>query len=249
MNEVIECEHVYKRFRRSAVSGHTTLKDTIVRGRIFQMGRSQGYTEALKDISLSIPEGTVVGIIGPNGAGKSTLLRILAGIYRPTSGKIKIKGRISALLSLGLGFHPEFSGRESIMISGLALGLSRQQIARASEDIIKFAELNEFIDAPVRTYSSGMYMRLAFSIAVNVNPDILLIDEILSVGDARFAEKSRARMEEFKKRGKTILLATHDLGTVEKWCNQALFLSGGQMLGLGEPKEIISRYMETTRGS
>jgi lipopolysaccharide transport system ATP-binding protein len=248
MNDVIVLEHVSKKFRRSVVSAHTTLKEAILKGRVFQAGQSRGYVEAIKDISLSVPEATVLGIIGPNGAGKSTLLRLLAGIYRPTLGKIKIRGRISALLSLGLGFHPEFSGRENIVISGLALGLSHQQIAEISENVIQFAELEEFIDAPIRTYSSGMYMRLAFSIAVNVNPDILLVDEVLSVGDARFAEKSRARMDEFKNRGKTIILATHDLATVETWCQRALFLNSGQMFALGEPGEVVARYREIAVG-
>jgi lipopolysaccharide transport system ATP-binding protein len=244
MNDAIVLEHVSKSFRRMMVSGHTTFKDAILKGRIFQVGRSAGYIEALKDISFSVPEAMVLGVIGPNGAGKSTLLRILAGIYRPTSGQVKTRGRVSALLSLGLGFHPEFSGRENILISGLAMGLTRKHVAAISEDIIRFAELEEFIDAPMRTYSSGMYMRLAFSVAVNINPDILLVDEVLAVGDASFAQKSRARMEEFKSRGKTIVLATHDLATVENWCQQAIFLHGGQMCALGKPKEVVAMYRE-----
>ncbi|MGD0780418.1 MAG: ABC transporter ATP-binding protein [Dehalococcoidales bacterium] len=248
MKDAIVLEHVSKNFKRFAVSGQTTLKDAILRGKIFQMGRSAGYVEALKDISFSVPEATVLGIIGPNGAGKSTLLRILAGIYRPTSGQVNVKGRISALLSLGLGFHPEFSGRENIIISGLALGLSRKQVADISDDIIQFAELEEFIDAPMRTYSSGMYMRLAFSVSVNINPDILLLDEVLAVGDASFAQKSRARMEEFKNSGKTIVLATHDLATVENWCQQAIFLYGGQICGFGKPKEVVAKYREIALG-
>jgi lipopolysaccharide transport system ATP-binding protein len=246
MSDVIVLEHVSKKFRRLAVSGRSSLKDAILKGQIFQMGRSAGYIEALKDITFSVPEATVLGIIGPNGAGKSTLLRILAGIYRPTSGQVNVKGRVSAMLSLGLGFHPEFSGRENIIISGLALGLSRKQIIEISRDIIKFAELEEFIDAPMRTYSSGMYMRLAFSVSVNINPDILLADEVLSVGDASFAQKSRARMEEFKSRGKTIVLATHDLGTVENWCQKALLLHGGEMYAFGNPKEVVAKYRELT---
>ncbi|MFA5316782.1 MAG: ABC transporter ATP-binding protein [Dehalococcoidales bacterium] len=245
MSDAIVLEYVSKRFKRSAVSGRTTLKEAVLKGQIFRMGRSIGYLEALKDISFSIPPGTILGLIGSNGAGKSTLLRILADIYRPTSGKIKINGRVS-LLSLGLGFHPEFSGRENITINGLALGLSHKQLAKVSADIIRFAELEDFIDAPMRTYSSGMYLRLAFSVAVNVNPDILLIDEVLAVGDARFTEKSRARIEEFKKSGTTIVLATHDLNTVENWCQQALFLNKGKICGLGEPKEIVAKYKQMT---
>lgn len=248
MSDAIILEHVSKRFRRSAVSGSTSLKDAILKGQLFRMGRSRGYLEALKDVSFSVPHGTVLGLVGSNGAGKSTLLRILADIYCPTSGKVTINGRVS-LLSLGLGFHPEFSGRENITISGLALGLPRKQLARVSDDIIHFAELEDFIDAPIRTYSSGMYMRLAFSVAVNVNPDILLIDEVLAVGDARFTEKSRARIDEFKRNGTTIILATHDLNEVENWCQQALYLKSGQVAALGEPKEVVAKYRQTALGA
>ena len=153
-----------------------------------------------------------------------------------------MNGRLSALLNLGLGFHPELTGRENIIIGGLAMGLSRREIMRKLDEIVAFAELEEFIDAPVRTYSSGMYMRLAFSVAVNVDPDILLLDEVLAVGDAHFAEKSRARMEEFKEKGKTILLVTHDLATVESWCHQALWLEGGRVQALGKPREVAKKY-------
>jgi lipopolysaccharide transport system ATP-binding protein len=245
MSDAIVLDHVSKCFKRSAVSGHTTLKEAVLKGQFFSMGRSLEDLEALKDISFSVPHGTILGLIGSNGAGKSTLLRILADIYRPTSGKVEINGRVS-LLSLGLGFHPEFSGRENITINGLALGLTHKQLAKVSEDIIRFAELEDFIDAPVRTYSSGMYLRLAFSVAINVNPDILLIDEVLAVGDARFTEKSRARIDEFKRSGTTIVLATHDLATVETWCQQALFLNKGQICGLGEPKEVVASYKQMT---
>ncbi|MFC1955882.1 ABC transporter ATP-binding protein [Chloroflexota bacterium] len=244
MSNTIVVDRVSKRFKRSSISGYTTIKDAIIKGLIFQMMQSRGYIEAVKDISFAVPEGRVLGIIGPNGAGKTTLLRLLAGIYRPTSGKIEIKGRVSALLSLGLGFHPDFSGRENITISGLALGLSRRQVNEITDDVIRFSELEEFIDAPMRTYSSGMYMRLAFSVAVCVDPDILLVDEILSVGDARFAQKSRERMEEFKNRGKTIVLATHDLHTVENWCQQALLIDGGQMCASGDPGEVVAKYRQ-----
>jgi lipopolysaccharide transport system ATP-binding protein len=244
MKNAIVVEDVSKRFKRLAVSGRTTLKELVLKGGIFQAGRSAGYFDALHDISFSVPEGTVFGIIGPNGAGKSTLLRLLAGIYRPTSGHIEITGRVSALLSLGLGFHPEFSGRENIVISGLALGLSRRQVAAIAEDIFRFAELEDFIDAPMRTYSSGMFMRLAFSVAVNVDPDILLVDEVLAVGDASFAKKSRARIEDFRNRGKTIVLATHDLETAATWCQQAILLYGGRIRCAGKPEEVVAMYRE-----
>lgn len=244
MKDAIVLDHVFKSFKRYPTRGYTTLKDLIVTGEWLRRKRNRQYVEALKDVSFTLPEGTVLGIIGPNGAGKSTLLRLIAGIYRPTSGRIVINGRVSALLNLGLGFHTELSGRENIVIGGLAAGLSRRQIRKAFDEIVEFAELEEFIDAPVRTYSSGMFMRLAFSVAVHVDPDILLLDEVLAVGDARFAEKSRARMEEFKKGGKTILLVTHDLATVEQWCHQALWLEEGKVRALGDPKEVVVRYRE-----
>lgn len=244
MKDAIVLDHVSKSFKRYPTRGHTTLKDLIVRGEWLRRRQNRQHVEALEDVSFTVPEGTVLGIIGPNGAGKSTFLRLIAGIYRPSSGRIVVNGRVSALLSLGLGFHPELSGRENIVISGLAYGLSRWQIKKAFDEIVEFAELGEFIDAPVRTYSSGMYMRLAFSVAVNVDPDILLLDEVLAVGDAHFAEKSRARMEEFKKQGKTILLVTHDLATVANWCHQALWLEGGRVRALGDPGEAIARYRE-----
>jgi len=247
MSNAIILDHVSKAFKRYPTRGHTTLKDLLVRGEWVRRRRTQQHVEALKDLSLSVPEGTVLGIIGPNGAGKSTLLRLIAGIYRPTSGRIVVNGRVAALLSLGLGFHPELSGRENIVISGLASGLSRREIRRAFDEIVEFAELGEFIDAPVRTYSSGMYMRLAFSVAVHVDPDILLLDEVLAVGDAHFAEKSRARIEEFKRQGKTILLVTHDSESVRTWCHQALWLHGGEVRDLGPSPTIVERYLGAVR--
>ena len=247
MKDAIILDHVSKSFKRYPTRGYTTLKDLLVRGEWLRRMRSRQYVQALKDVSFSVPEGTVLGIIGPNGAGKSTLLRLIAGIYRPTSGRIAVNGRVSALLSLGLGFHPELSGRENIIIGGLAMGLSKREIKRRMEEIIEFAELQDFVDAPVRTYSSGMYMRLAFSVAVNVDPDILLLDEVLAVGDAAFAQKSRARMDEFKRQGKTILLVTHDLATVESWCHQALWLDQGEVRALGKPDEVISMYVDALK--
>jgi lipopolysaccharide transport system ATP-binding protein len=242
MREAIVLEHVTKRFKRYQTPGYTTLKDLLVRGEWLRRRPGQ-YVEALHDVSLRVPEGMALGVIGPNGSGKSTLLRLIAGIYRPTSGRVIVHGRVSALLSLGLGFHPDLSGRENIIIGGLAMGLSRQEIMRKFDEIVQFAELEEFIDAPARTYSSGMYMRLAFSVAVNVDPDILLLDEVLAVGDAQFAEKSKARMEEFKKRGKTIILVTHNLAVVKSWCHQVLWLDQGKMRALGEPGDTVDCYL------
>ena len=245
MKDAIILDHVSKSFKRYPTRGYTTLKDLFVRGEWLPRMRSRQHVEALKDVSFSVPEGTVLGIIGPNGAGKSTLLRLIAGIYRPTSGRIIVNGRVSALLSFGLGFHPELSGRENIIIGGLAMGLSKREIKCRMEEIIEFAELQDFIDAPVRTYSSGMYMRLAFSVAVNVDPDILLLDEVLAVGDAAFVQKSRTRMEEFKKQGKTILLATHDLPLVASWCHQAVWLDNGKVCLWGNAEKVVACYQQT----
>jgi ABC-type polysaccharide/polyol phosphate transport system ATPase subunit len=245
MSAAIVLDHVSKSFKRYPTRGYTTLKDLFVRGEWVRRRHTRQHVEALKDVSFSVPEGTVLGIIGPNGSGKSTLLRLIAGIYRPTSGRIVINGRVAALLNLGLGFHPELSGRENIVISGLASGLSRKEIKQLYNEIVQFAELEEFIDAPVRTYSSGMYMRLAFSVAVNVDPDILLLDEVLAVGDAHFAEKSRARMDEFKDKGKTILFVTHDLKSVRTWCHQALWLHDGRVRALGTSPAVVEQYLGT----
>ncbi|MEN3011226.1 MAG: ABC transporter ATP-binding protein [Candidatus Bipolaricaulaceae bacterium] len=248
MRDAIVLEHVYKRFKRYPTRGYTTLKDYFVRGE-FLRHKPKQYIEALKDVTFSVPEGTVLGIIGPNGSGKSTLLRLIAGIYRPTSGRVVVNGRVSALLSLGLGFHPELSGRENTIIGGLAMGLSRREIVHRMDEIIDFAELRDFIDAPVRTYSSGMYMRLAFSIAVNVNPDILLLDEVLAVGDAAFSQKCLAKMDAFKQCGKTILLVTHDLAIVESWCHLALWLDRGEVRDVGRPSEVVQAYKSNTAPS
>jgi len=242
MRDVIVVNNLCKRFKRYQTRGYSSLKELAVKGQLFRMRQDHQYIEALKDVTFSVSEGTVLGIIGHNGSGKSTLLKLLAGIYRLDKGIISIKGRISALLSLGVGFHPDLTGRENILIGGLSLGLSRGQVRQAFDEIVHFAELEDFIDAPVRTYSSGMYARLAFSIAVHVDPDILLLDEVLAVGDASFIEKSRARMDKFKEQGKTILLVTHDLTTVESWCHQALWLNDGKLCALGNAKEVVARY-------
>jgi lipopolysaccharide transport system ATP-binding protein len=242
MKDVIIVDNLCKRFKRYQTRGYTTLKDLVVKRQLFKMRQGRQYVEALRNVTFSVSTGTVLGIIGPNGSGKSTLLKVIAGIYRPNSGKVSVTGRMSALLGLGVGFHPDLNGRENIMIGGLCLGLSRGQVTQAFDDIVHFAELEDFIDAPVRTYSSGMYARLAFSIAVHVDPDILLLDEVLAVGDAHFAQKSRARMDEFKRQGKTILLVTHELSTIEQWCHQALWLDNGEVCGWGDPREVIGRY-------
>jgi ABC-type polysaccharide/polyol phosphate transport system ATPase subunit len=190
-----------------------------------------------------VPAGRTLGVIGRNGSGKSTLLKLVAGITKPTSGSVTVRGRVSALIELGAGFHPEISGRENVFINGIMLGLSKREVARRFDQIVEFAELKDFIDAPVKTYSSGMYMRLGFAVAINVDPDVLLVDEVLAVGDEGFTHKCLDKFAEFKRRGKTILLVTHSLGLVERFCDEALWLDRGAIKGLGDPKRIVGAYI------
>jgi ABC-type polysaccharide/polyol phosphate transport system ATPase subunit len=190
-----------------------------------------------------VPRGATFGVIGENGSGKSTLLKLLAGITKPTHGSLTVDGRVSALIELGAGFHPEISGRENVAINGIMLGLTRRQIETRFDAIVEFAELAEFIDAPVKTYSSGMYMRLGFAVAVNVDPDVLLIDEVLAVGDEAFARKCLDKIGEFRRRGKTIFFVSHSLGLVERMCDQVLWLHHGRPADQGDPKRIIDAYL------
>jgi lipopolysaccharide transport system ATP-binding protein len=182
-------------------------------------------------------------VIGRNGSGKSTALKLVAGITKPTSGTVRVSGRISALIELGAGFHPEISGRENVFINGIMLGLSRREIQQRFDEIVDFAELRDFIDAPVKTYSSGMYMRLGFAVAIHVDPDVLLVDEVLAVGDEGFTHKCLDKFAEFKRRNKTILLVTHSLGMVERFCDEALWLDKGEKRGQGDPTRTIGAYM------
>jgi lipopolysaccharide transport system ATP-binding protein len=242
--DAIVIRNVTKHFRKSTISReYTTLKSELVKLllRKRQKDRSH-FIEVLKGIDLTIPRGKTVGIVGKNGSGKSTLLKLINGVYSPTGGSIEVDGRISALLELGAGFHPDFSGRENILINGIILGMSRAEIKARTPAIIDFAELGDFIDEPVRTYSSGMYMRLAFAVATHVDPDILVIDEILAVGDEHFAKKSLAKMNEFKTAGKTIVLVTHELGTVERWCDIAAWIDQGRIREVGHPPDVVAHY-------
>ena len=194
-----------------------------------------------------MPKGCTYGVIGRNGSGKSTLLKCVAGITRPTSGTVAVDGRISALIELGAGFHPEISGRENVFINGIMLGLSKREIQKRFDEIVEFAELKDFIDAPVKTYSSGMYMRLGFAVAIHVDPDVLLVDEVLAVGDQGFTVKCLDKFAEFRRRNKTILLVTHSLDLVEKFCDQALWLDKGRTHGEGDPKRVVDRLHHRRR--
>jgi ABC-2 type transport system ATP-binding protein/lipopolysaccharide transport system ATP-binding protein len=202
---------------------------------------------ALQDLNLAIYRGEVLGLIGNNGAGKSTLLKVIARVLRPTRGRVMIKGRVAPLLELGAGFHPELSGRENVYLNGAILGFSRQEMQDKFQQIVDFAELWDFIDAPMRTYSSGMWARLGFAVATDVQPDILIVDEILAVGDENFQRKSYDRIQQFREQGTTILIVSHSMGTIESMCHRAAWLSHGKLCGLGEPVEVIRLYRESQK--
>ena len=204
--------------------------------------RSTKEIHALKKISFDVKAGTVLGVVGANGAGKSTLMRTIGGIIPPTSGEVEVYGDVSAMLSLGVGFNPGLSGRENIFLGGLAAGLSREEVVEKYDKIVAFAELEEFIDMPMRAYSAGMYGRLAFSVATSMNPDILIIDEALSTGDASFKEKSGKRIQELCEEVRTLLIVSHALGTVEQLCNDAIWLHKGELILRDEPKTVIEAY-------
>jgi ABC-type polysaccharide/polyol phosphate transport system ATPase subunit len=197
---------------------------------------------ALRDVNLASPRGQVFGVIGPNGSGKSTLLKLIAGVTMPTRGQVNVHGRLTPLIELGAGFHPDMTGRENIFLNSAILGLTKKETAPLVQDIIDFSEINDFINQPVKHYSSGMYVRLAFSIAVHVPFDILLVDEILSVGDLSFQKKCYALMEKFKADGKTILYVGHDLNRVAAFCDQAAYLRSGKILATGAAKNVVARY-------
>jgi homopolymeric O-antigen transport system ATP-binding protein len=197
---------------------------------------------ALKDVSFEMEKGSTVGIIGRNGSGKSTLLQLIAGIVAPTIGEIEVNGRVSALLELGSGFDPEFTGRENVFMNGSILGLDRDEISMRFEDIEKFAEIGDFIDQPVKLYSSGMYVRLAFATAINVNPGILLVDEALAVGDIVFQHRCMSKIREIQQKGKTIFFVSHDIGAVQKLCTEAILLEKGEVLCKGDPEEVVQEY-------
>jgi lipopolysaccharide transport system ATP-binding protein len=241
----VQVAGVSKRFRRQTVQPSTTLKSTIVdylRGR--KLVESPSTFQALEDVTFTVPRGHTLGIIGRNGSGKSTLLKLLAGIYRPDRGKIVMHGKVGALLDLGAGFHPEFSGRENIFTNGIVLGLSKRDVRQHLDEIIRFAELEAFIDEPVKTYSVGMYMRLGFSVAVHADPDILLFDEILAVGDEGFIQKCYDKVAAFRRRGKTIILVSHDSSTVSRWCDSVVWLEDGRVQAQGIPQRVIDLYRQ-----
>lgn len=238
---------VSKTFQRKVVGrGYSSLKSLITR--LFQSKENKiaeyKTHPVLSSLTIRIPKGASMGVIGRNGAGKSTLLKLITGIYKPTQGSISLNGRVAALIELGAGFHPDFSGRENVYLAGIMQGMTRKEIDRKFEDIVAFAELDEVIDEPVRTYSSGMFMRLGFSVAVHTDPDVLLVDEVLAVGDARFVAKCKDRLAQLRKENKTLVLVTHDLDAVERWCDEVIWLHEGAVKDRGDPRRVIDHYRQ-----
>jgi ABC-type polysaccharide/polyol phosphate transport system ATPase subunit len=239
----ITLTHVTKIYRRYGGKQFSTLKSALLSGDLVRRLRPDETFQALKDVSFTVPKGCTFGVVGRNGSGKSTALKLVAGITKPTIGDVQVDGRISALIELGAGFHPEISGRENVFINGIMLGLTKKEITRRFDEIVEFAELTDFIDAPVKTYSSGMYMRLGFAVAIHVDPDVLLVDEVLAVGDEGFTHKCLDKFGEFKRRGKTILLVTHSLGLVERFCDEAVWLDAGEKKAEGDPTRVVGTYV------
>lgn len=255
---VIAVKNVSKKYRRFKADRSYTLQEAVVKkvrhlwnrngdsqttdGQATTKHASPDYFWALHHIDLSIPAGRMVGLVGPNGAGKSTLLRLIGGVGKPDKGSIAVHGRIGALLDLGAGFHPDLTGRENVFISGVIGGLTRRQVQERFDDIVTFAELQEFIDSPLRTYSSGMQLRLAFAVATHIDPDILLIDEVLAVGDLAFQQKCLDRITQFKNEGATILLVSHEMALVEKLCDEVVLLKAGKLVARGPAPDVLSRY-------
>jgi ABC-type polysaccharide/polyol phosphate transport system ATPase subunit len=239
--EVRDVRKVYRRYGRR--KQFATLKSALISGRLLGDLKPDDAFEALKGVSFDVAQGRTFGIIGRNGSGKSTMLKMIAGIGRPTAGTVKVNGRVSALIELGAGFHPEISGRENVFINGMMLGLSRRDVARRFDEIVAFAELEDFIDAPVKTYSSGMYMRLGFAVAIHVDPEVLLVDEVLAVGDEAFTHKCLDKLADLRRRGRTVLLVTHQLEMVTRFCDEALWLDGGVARAQGDPKRVVDAYL------
>jgi ABC-type polysaccharide/polyol phosphate transport system ATPase subunit len=239
----IELVNVSKIYRRYGGKQFSTLKSALLQRSILRDLQPSETFPALTGVSFAVPKGATYGVMGRNGSGKSTALKLVAGITKPTSGTVRVEGRISALIELGAGFHPEISGRENVFINGIMLGLTKREIQERFDEIVDFAELREFIDAPVKTYSSGMYMRLGFAVAINVNPDVLLVDEVLAVGDEGFTHKCLDKFAEFKRSNKTILLVTHSLNLIERFCDEALWLDGGRAMSHGDPKRVVGAYL------
>ena len=243
----IELENVSKSYRLwGRRSQFATLKSALLKRDL--KPAADASVVALKNVSFAVDRGEAFGIIGRNGSGKSTLLKLISGILKPTTGKVAVTGRIAALIELGAGFHPEITGRENIYINGIMLGLTRREIDQRFDRIVEFSGIADFLDQPVKTYSSGMYVRLGFAVAVHVDPDVLLIDEVLSVGDEEFSARCVAKIQEMKYRGVTLLFVTHQLDQVRTLCDRALWLDHGQVEAVGDPMRVVDAYLQEVSG-
>jgi len=246
MTTIIQAEKLSKRYRIGEHEPYRALRDVLTRAlrspvNLFRRSHHESFW-ALQDVSLDVREGEVLGLIGRNGAGKTTLLKILSRITRPTSGWAEIHGRVGSLLEVGTGFHPELTGRENLFLSGAILGMSRREIARKFEEIVSFAELEKFIDTPVKHYSSGMYVRLAFSVAAHLEPEILLVDEVLAVGDINFQKKCLGKMGDVARAGRTVVLVSHQLNQIRRLCNRVIWIDTGRIRQNGSAAEVASAY-------
>ncbi len=255
---IISVSGLSKRYVIGHQVRHDTLRDAMVHGlqRLARLGRHPARSQdsgefwALRDVSFEVRRGEVVGIIGRNGAGKSTLLKVLSRITEPTRGRIALRGRVASLLEVGTGFHPELSGRENIFLNGAILGMSREEIRRKFDEIVAFAEVEQFLDTPVKRYSSGMYVRLAFAVAAHLEPEIHMVDEVLAVGDHAFQRKCLGKMEQVAGGGRTVLFVSHNMAAIQQLCSRALYLEHGRLAGIGEPQTEIRHYLGTaTAGS
>jgi lipopolysaccharide transport system ATP-binding protein len=249
MKPIISVRGLGKQYRLGTKVAYKTLRESLMSAiaasaRLFRKSNGRETIWALKDISFDINEGDVVGIIGRNGAGKSTLLKILSSITEPTEGEVRLRGRVGSLLEVGTGFHPELTGRENIFLNGTILGMSRAEIKKKFDEIVDFAEIEKFLDTPVKRYSSGMYVRLAFAVAAHLEPEILLVDEVLAVGDAQFQKKCLGKMKEVGKKGRTILFVSHNMGAVNTLCSEAILLQKGELLAFSDASHIVSKYLE-----
>lgn len=245
MSHAIRAHNLGKLYRRMAPGFRLqTLKSALLDGSLIAGLDSADTIAALSDVSFDVEKGRAFGVIGSNGSGKSTLLKILTGMLKPTTGRVEVDGRVAALIELGAGFHPEISGRENIFINGAVLGLSRREVEKRYDEIVEFSGLQDFIEEPVKNYSSGMYVRLGFAVAVHTDPDILLVDEVLAVGDEAFQHKCLRRIEEFLARGRTLVLVTHSLDLVEQFADEVLWIEGGRKRLQGSPRRVADAYRQ-----
>jgi ABC-type polysaccharide/polyol phosphate transport system ATPase subunit len=254
MSVAVEADALSKRYRIGQLhAAYGTLRESLTRSAKRLTGREHGHDTkeiwALRDVSFRVDEGEVLGVIGRNGAGKSTLLKVLTRITTPTAGRAVIRGRVGSLLEVGTGFHPELTGRENIFLNGSILGMKRRDIQRKLDEIVEFSGIPKFIDTPVKRYSSGMYVRLAFSVAAHLEPEILLVDEVLAVGDAEFQQRCLGRMEDLSGTGRTVLFVSHNMQAVNQLCDRAILLEGGALTLDGSPSDVITRYLHSSQGT